>query len=270
LPSATIVLVGFAAVLGLVFGSFADAVAYREPRGISLLRESRCDACDSPVRWYRNVPVLSWLLLRGRCSSCGTFIGWHAPLVEAAAGTAFAAVAWAALARPTVGRTAWWLELAAQLILVVVSVVLVRIDLEFRRLPNAIVLPSILAVGILLGAAALLNGAPERVWQMLIAGAVLFLFYAVIRLISPRGMGGGDVKLAALVGLSLGYVGWGTVVVGAFAAFLGGGLYGIVLLTIGRATRRTAVPFGPWMIVGGWVGALTGERLWATYIGMVA
>lgn len=268
MPSGAIALTGFAAVLGLVFGSFADAVAYREPRGISLLPESRCDACGTPVRWHHNVPVLSWLLLRGRCASCGTPIGWRAPLVEAATGMAFAAVTWAALARPTVGQPSWWLELAAQLILVVASAMLVRIDLEFHRLPNAIVLPSILAVGILLGAAALVNGTPERLWQMLIAGAALFAFYAVIRLISPRGMGGGDVKLAALIGLSLGYIGWGSVLVGAFAAFLGGGLYGIVLLVLRRADRRTAVPFGPWMIAGGWVGLLTGERLWALYIGM--
>lgn len=270
MPPGAVALIVFAGVLGLVFGSFADAVAYREPRGISLLQESRCDGCGTPVRWYRNVPVLSWLLLRGRCAECRAAIGWHAPLVEAGTGIAFAGLTWAALARPTVGLASWWLELAAQLILVVVSAMLVRIDLEFRRLPNVIVLPSILIISILLAAAAFVSGTPDRLWRMFLAGAALFAFYTVIRLISPRGMGGGDVKLAALIGLGLGYIGWGSVLVGAFAAFLTGGLYGIVLLALRRATRRTAVPFGPWMIVGGWLGMIAGEQLWALYIGASA
>lgn len=265
-----IALTAFAGVLGAVFGSFADATAYRVPRGISLQRESSCDTCAKPVRWYRNVPVLSWIALRGQCRNCGASIGIHAPLIEAGTAVAFVIATIVMLWLPSAGRPSWWLELITVLFLIVVSAILIRIDLEFHRLPNAVVLPSVGVIVVLLGAAAIVDGDIQQLGRMLAGGAIQFALYGLIRLISPRGIGGGDVKLAAASGLALGYIGWGALGVGAFAAFLTGGLFGLVLILLRRATRRTAVAFGPWMIIGAWIGASVGEPVWALYFGLMS
>ena len=143
--------------------------------------------------------------------------------------------------------------------LVVVGAALAWIDLTQRRLPNRLVLPAIAASVPLLVGAALLEGAASRAVTALVGGAALFLFYLVLALVSPSGMGMGDVKLAALVGLYAGYLGWATLVAAAFAGFLAGGLAAVVGILARRATRTTAIPFGPWMLVGLWAAvALTG------------
>ncbi|MCU1410759.1 MAG: peptidase [Rhodoglobus sp.] len=145
-----------------------------------------------------------------------------------------------------------WAELPF-LGLVVVSAALSWIDLTQRRLPNRIVLPAVGASVPLLLGAALLDGDLSKGLTALAGGAALFVLYLVLALISPRGMGMGDVKLAALVGLYAGYLGWETVLVAAFAGFLVGGIVGLIGIVAGRATRKTAIPFGPWMLVGLWI-----------------
>ena len=159
------------------------------------------------------------------------------------------------------GITVWRLPgtwaLVPFLGLVVVAVALSWIDLRERRLPNRIVLPAIAASVPLLLGAAVLDGDLARWLTALAGGAALFVLYLVLALVSPRGMGMGDVKLAALVGLFAGYLGWATLVVAAFAGFLVGGLAALVGIAAGMATRTTAIPFGPWMLVGLWLAVAT-------------
>ncbi|MGN7862023.1 prepilin peptidase [Microbacterium sp. 22303] len=278
-----------AGVFGLLIGSFLNVVAYRVPAGISLMRESRCPECDAPIRWWQNVPVLSWVVLRGKCANCAAAISGRYAIVEALTGVVFVAVTWRALRLAALAQGSgaggsrmgaftdpvFWIVLVAFLYFAAVSIALTLIDLDTKRLPNAIVLPSI-AVGIaLLGLAAAVGASTGSAtsWgtflRALAGGAILYAFYFIVRVISPRGMGGGDVKLAGLVGLYLGWVGWVTLAVGAFAAFVFGGLFGIGLILLRRAKRKTAIPFGPWMIAGAWAGIAVGEPVGRWYVGML-
>jgi leader peptidase (prepilin peptidase)/N-methyltransferase len=271
-PALLAFLLVFAGLFGLVIGSFLNVVVYRVPAGIPLTRESRCPSCDAPVRPWQNVPVISWLALGGRCRTCRTPISPRYPLVEAATAVAFVAVVagllFAARTEPTPGAAPLTAVILAYLYLAAISIALTLIDLDTHRLPNAIVLPSYLVIGGLLTIACLLGAEWSGLLRAAIGGAALFAFYWLLRLIRPGGMGGGDVKLAGIIGLSLGWLGWGALVVGAFAAFVLGGVFGILLLATRRAHRRTAIPFGPWMLAGAWVGIAAGEWLAQSYIGL--
>lgn len=290
-------LVAFAGVFGLVIGSFLNVVAYRVPAGISLLRESQCPSCDQPVRWWQNVPLLSWALLRGKCASCRAPISARYPAIELLTGLAFAAVAlWWAYATGLTGpadapptpvladalttltralpfsgpAAAQLLVLAAYLWFAASGVVLTVIDLDTRRLPHAIT-GTTLGVCLALLAVACLLGADWWTLARAATGALgLYLFYGLLRLVRPDGMGGGDVRLAAVVGLMLAWLGWWPLVVGAFAAFLLGGVFGVALLVGKRAGRRSAIPFGPWIIAGAWVGVFAGEMLGRAYASLYA
>lgn len=252
------VLVG---VLGLVVGSFLNVVVWRVPRGESAVRPgSHCPECGAPVRPRDNVPVVSWLLLRARCRDCGAAISARYPLVEAATAALFVLV--------TVWR-GFTPDLPAFLYLAAIAVALTLIDLDVHRLPDVIVLPSYGVGVVLLGAAALATDDWGSLGRGLIACAALFLGYFVLLLVYPAGMGFGDVKLAGVLGLYLGWTGWGSVLVGAFSAFVLGGLFGALLMLVRRAGRKTGIPFGPWMLLGAFIGLVLGERLWATYLGLV-
>ena len=278
-PAIITFIVVFAGLIGLVIGSFLNVVVYRVPAGIPLTRESRCPHCDAPVRWWQNVPVVSWIALRGKCASCEAPISVRYPLVEAFTGVAFAGVTWFFLAgdvssrfaRSTTDETEWAalaVVIVAFLYFAAVSIALTLIDLDTHRLPNSIVLPSYL-VAIVLFTGACLLGADW--WALLRAGigmVALYGFYFALRLIRPDGMGGGDVKLAGVVGMYLGWLGWGALAVGAFAAFVLGGIFGLALIGAKKAGRRTAIPFGPWMIAGAWTGVFTGELVGRFYGGL--
>jgi leader peptidase (prepilin peptidase)/N-methyltransferase len=264
-----------AGLAGLIIGSFLNVVVYRVPAGISLSRESRCPHCDARIKPWHNVPVLSWLALRGTCSSCGARISARYPMVELVTAAAFVAVVWFALASASTALAAlsgWAMGvlIIAYLYFAAVSIALTLIDLDTRRLPNAIVLPSYIVGGILLTGASLLSGDWAALLRAGIGMAALYAFYFLLRFVRPDGMGGGDVKLAGVVGMYLGYLGWGPLVVGAFAAFVLGGVFGIALLLLRRAGRRTAIPFGPWMIAGAWVGIFSGEAIARWYVGLFA
>ncbi|WOQ70420.1 prepilin peptidase [Microbacterium limosum] len=259
-----------AGAFGLVIGSFLNVVAYRVPAGIPLTRDSRCPACDGPVRAWQNVPIASWLALRGRCAGCRAPISARYPLVELVTALAFAAIAAASLASSALPVGATLIELVAYLYFAAVSVVLTLIDQDTRRLPNTIVLPSYLVALVLFAAAVSAGADPAALVRAVVAGLLLYLFYLVLRLARPDGMGGGDVKLAGVVGIYLGWLGWGAVAVGAFAAFVLGGVFGLALMTLRRAGRRTAIPFGPWMLAGAWIGIFAGEALARGYTGLLS
>jgi prepilin signal peptidase PulO-like enzyme (type II secretory pathway) len=267
-PAALVYTLVLAAVFGLVIGSFLNVVVYRVPAGIPLTRESRCPGCDAPVRAWQNVPVLSWMLLRGRCATCRTAISARYPLVEIATALAFLGVVWAATETVAVaGVDASSIAvLLAYLWLAAVSVALTLIDLDVQRLPNAIVLPSYAVAFGLFAIAASLGADPMGLVRAAVGAAAMYGFYALLRLIRPDGMGGGDVRLAGVLGIYLGWIGWGALAVGGFAAFVLGGLYGVAVIVARRAGRRDAIPFGPWMLAGAWLGIAAGEPLAQAYV----
>ncbi|WP_240642330.1 prepilin peptidase [Microbacterium sulfonylureivorans] len=268
-PAALALVLVFAGLLGLVIGSFLNVVIYRVPAGIPLTRESRCPSCGAPVRPWQNVPVVSWLALRGRCASCGAPISVRYPLVELATALAFAGVAWLFL-----GEGAWnaasVVVTVAYLYFAAISIALALIDLDTRRLPNSIVLPGYGVVAVLFTAACLLGADWSALLRAGIGAVALYLFYFLLRVIRPAGMGGGDVKLAGVVGAYLAWLGWGSFAVGAFAAFLVGGVFGIALMLLRRAGRKSAIPFGPFMLAGAWVGIVWGESIAQWYVGLFA
>jgi leader peptidase (prepilin peptidase)/N-methyltransferase len=265
-------LVAFAAVVGLAVGSFLNVVIYRVPAGISIVAPaSACPACGHDIRARDNVPLVSWLLLGARCRDCRVRIPVRYPAVELGTALAFALVALgAAPSLPTTGvDAAQLLELVAFLYLAAISIALAAIDLDVRRLPNAIVLPAYLAGGMLLTLAALLGGRPQVLLVAAIGIVVSIVFYGILWFAKPGGMGLGDVKLAGVLGMYLGYLGWAQLAVGVATAFLLGGVFGIVLILLGRAGRTTAVPFGPWMLLGAWIGIAAGAPVAAGYLDLV-
>ena len=255
-----LVLVG---LLGLVVGSFLNVVVWRVPRGESVVSPpSTCPSCEARIAWYDNVPVVSWLVLRGRCRRCGSRITPRYLVVEALSGLLFVATAL------VVG---WNLALPAFLYLAAVSVALAAIDIDVHRLPDAIVLPSYPVAAVLLALASWDVGVGYDGGALLraaIGGIALFVLYLTLVLVNPRGMGLGDLKLSGVLGMYLGWVGWGALAVGAFGAFLLGGVFGIALMLAGRAGRKTSVPFGPWMLLGAATGVAVGEPLAAWYVAM--
>lgn len=193
------------------------------------------------------------------------------PLVRVGTALLFALVALQFASRGAPGQppasAALW-ALPAFLFLAAVSVALAAIDIGVRRLPDPIVLPSIVVGVVLLGIAGLVAGDWAPLVRAVAGGAALFAFYLALVLAYPRGMGFGDVKLAALLGLYLGWTGWDALVVGAVAAFLLGGVFSAVLVLLRRADRATAIPFGPWMLLGAWVGILLGRDIAAGYLAL--
>ena len=149
------------------------------------------------------------------------------------------------------------------------SIALALIDIDTKRLPNVLVAPALVTGVVLLGVAAVLRSDWTALLGAAIGGAGLFAMYLVLALVSRGGMGMGDVKLAAVLGLYLGFLGWGNLLVGAFAAFVFGGVFGLVLMLIRRAGRKSTIPFGPWMILGAWVGVFAGGYLADAYFGAV-
>lgn len=268
IPLVTAYALTVAALFGLVIGSFLNVVVYRVPAGLPLARPSACPACSAPVRAWQNVPVLSWLALRGRCASCRSAISPRYPLVEIATGLSFVGIAWAALdAAARSGATPADIPvLLAYLWFAAISIALTLIDLDTRRLPHAIVLPSYAVAVALLAFAVVLGADAAALVRALVGGALLYAFYFSLRWVRPDGMGGGDVTLAGLIGIHLGWIGWGALAVGGFSAFLLGGFFGIALILARRAGRRQAIPFGPWMLAGAWLGIVAGEPLAQLYL----
>ena len=253
-----------AGVLGLAVGSFLNVVIHRVPAGESVVSPpSRCPTCGRPIRVRHNVPVLGWLVLGGRCYDCRTPISARYPLVEAATGVLFAAVTWRLLAIDL----PW--ALAAYLYLVAAGLALAMIDIDVKRLPDKIVLPSYAVVAVLLTIAAL----GEHDWWPLaraaIGVAVLFAFYFALAFAYPAGMGFGDVKLAGVLGALMGYLSWSALVVATFGAFLLGAVIGVALIVAGRGGRKTAIPFGPFMIAGALITVFAGGWLADSYVRLV-
>jgi leader peptidase (prepilin peptidase)/N-methyltransferase len=238
-------LAAFFAPFGLMIGSFLNVVAYRLPRGESLVTpRSRCTSCGTEVRAIDNVPLLSWLFLRGRCRHCSTHISARYPVVELVTGLVFGAVV---LARGVGPELLLYLPFAAMLIAVA------DIDIEHRIVPNRILAP--MAVWAVAASAVV---QPDKLPELLIAGASAFSLLLLAALAHPAGMGMGDVKLAGVMGLYLGVA----VAPGLLIAFLAGSLVGIaIVLRHGPDARKRGVPFAPFLALGGLVALVARSEL---------
>lgn len=240
---------------GLVIGSFMTVVVARLPAKESVVTpRSRCPRCRAEIRNRDNIPVISWVLLRGRCHNCRERVSVEYPLTEAA--TAALAVG-AAVVYPSV-----WVDALVGLLLVMMPAIAL-IDIRYRIIPNRVTYPSLVFFPALV-VLAWLFGAPVEPLRAL-AGMGLYGGGLFVVAIVSRGMGMGDVKLAGVIGVVLGSLGLRYVGVAAGAAIIFGGLMGVAALGIGR-DRKSAIPFGPSMAAGAVVAALWGERLAATYL----
>lgn len=255
-----LLLAAAAGALGLLVGSFLNVVVHRVPAGLSVVRpRSACPSCATPIRSRDNVPVVSWILLGGRCRDCSAVVPVRYPAVEVATGLLFAALAVA------YGRSA---VLPALLWVAAAGVALFVIDLDSHRLPDAIVLPSYPVVVVLLAGGGLLTG--ELPVRRALLSTLLWLgvYGALWAGTAGRGMGLGDVKLAGLLGLALGWLGWGPSLLGLFAGFASGAAVGVLLIAAGRVTRRTPIAHGPFMLAGAALGVGAGAAAAAAWLAL--
>ncbi len=256
----TALLAGVAGLFGLVFGSFLNVVAYRVPLGRSVVNPpSACPACGAPVRPRDNIPVISWFVLRGKCRDCAAPISSRYPIVEALTGVLLAATVF-------VVDINW--VLPAYLWFTAVTLVLILTDLDHKRIPNRILYPGTIVGVLLLGSGAALDSQLSQFGRAALGGLFYFAGLFLLALIARGGFGFGDVKLAFLLGLFMAFQGWKHLVVGIFLAFFIGGLLSIALLVSRRRGRKDAIPFGPSLVLGAWIGITYGLPIADWYLGI--
>ena len=238
-------------VFGLLVGSFLNVVIARVPEGRSVWApRSACPRCSALIAWYDNIPLLSFLVLRGRCRGCRAGIPWRYPIVEATTASAFA------LAYLLLGPTPQFLVAA---VLLGALIAITAIDLRHQIIPDVISLPGIV-VGFV--ANSLLPGGVSWL-DSLIGIAVGGGIFLVIILVSGGGMGGGDMKLGAMLGA---FLGWKLGLLALLLGVLAGGAVAVVLLLRGRKGRKDAIPFGPYLALGGAVALLWGDQVLTWYL----
>lgn len=245
-----------AGAFGLIIGSFLNVVIHRLPREESLVTpRSRCPACQTPIAAWDNIPVVSFLLLGGRCRACREPISWRYPLVEGLTGFLFAL---------TVNKFGVTLQALFALVLVSSLVVVSFIDLDHQIIPNAITLPGI-PLGLLGG---LVAGQPPILDRLIGALTGAGFLYLVLlyggAMYGQDAMGEGDLNLLALVGA---FLGWRAVVVTLLVGCLSGSLVGLTLIVLKRLGRREHIPFGPFLVLGAMVSLFWGDALVAWYVG---
>ena len=238
------------AVLGAIVGSFLNVVIVRLPLGESVVTpRSRCLSCGTAIQWFDNLPVVSYLVLRGRCRECGASIAWRYPLIEAGTAGLFALAAW---------RTTSLADLLIGCLFLSALVTIASIDLERQLIPDRITLPGV-AVGFLTSFLGTRVSWLESLLGIFAGGAILF---AVI-VLSGGGMGGGDMKLGAMMGAFLGYK---LALLALFLAVIGGGFVALALLSTGIRRRKDPIPFGPFLAIAGAVAILWGEAVLTWYL----
>ena len=237
-------------LLGACLGSFFNVLIYRLPREESIVRPaSRCPACGRPVRAWENVPIVSFLLLRGKCAGCGSGISWRYPVVEAASGVGFLLIAWA---------DGPGFVLLRDLVFFSLLVPIVFIDIDHRIIPDELSLGG-LAAGILL------SFLPGGDWKgalagMVLGGGILFLTAAVYHKVTGiEGLGGGDIKLLAMIGA---FLGWRGALFTIFFGSLLGVAGGLVAMRKGDEGLKTAIPYGPYLCVAALFARFLGDLVW--------
>lgn len=253
-------LLSYSLIIGLVVGSFLNVVIYRVPLKLSIVRpRSACPQCGHLIAGRDNVPVVSWILLRGRCRQCGSPISVRYPLVELCTGILFLLTAW---------RIGPHVDLGAFLILDAALVSLAFIDLEHLLLPRSIVYPTLAGVSGWLVASATYYGQWHRLLVAIICGVAWFAAFWVLNFISPRSLGFGDVRLASVLGIALGWLGIGDLFIGFFAANLLGAVVGLSLIAAKKRKRDDPVPYGVYLAAGTIFAVLVGPVLlehWHTW-----
>jgi leader peptidase (prepilin peptidase) / N-methyltransferase len=240
-------------LFGLVVGSFLNVVVWRVPRHESVVRPgSHCPSCDTELGAVENIPVLSWLVLRGRCRHCHARISARYPLVEL-----LTAALWVGLAQ-RFGST--W-ELPPYLVLAAGLVALSLIDLDHFLLPNRVLYPTGIAMTALFAVPAVVDGQGDDYLRGVLGGAAAFAVFFVIHVVQPRGMGFGDVRLSFVLGFALGWLSWGHVYLGLFLGFLLGAVLGTLLIALRLRTRKDHVPFGPFLAAGAMIAIYWGTQI---------
>jgi leader peptidase (prepilin peptidase)/N-methyltransferase len=253
------VIIALAGLTGLLVGSFLNVIAHRVPAGLSVVRPpSRCPKCESEIRKRDNIPVLSWILLRGMCRDCSEPISMRYPMVELATAALFAATA------VVIGES--WV-LLAYLWFAALTFVLSLVDIEHKRLPNRILYPGTAVGAVLLAAGAAGGGDLSSLWRGLAGGVAYFGMLLLVALLARGGFGMGDVKLAFVLGLFAAFISWEALFVAVFGAFVLGGLASILLLLLTKASRKDAIPFGPWLVLGSWLAIVVGDAVAEWYLG---
>lgn len=254
------VLITLFAVLGLLVGSFLNVVAYRVPAGLSVVSpRSACPGCGHPIGALDNVPVLSWLVLRGRCRHCQQRISIRYPLIEAATAVLFV-LTWQVVGLAWVLPGYFWF--------VALTFVLAIIDLETKRLPNRIMYPGTAIAVAILTVGAIVDGESGALLRAALGGLAYFAAMYGLAIAARGGFGFGDVKLAFVLGVFVTYASWGSVAVAAVGGFVIGGVVAVGLLAARRAQRKSAIPFGPSMVVAAWLAIVWGEPIWEWYRGL--
>jgi leader peptidase (prepilin peptidase)/N-methyltransferase len=243
-------------LFGTIIGSFLNVCICRIPAGQSIVSPaSRCPECGAAIRWYQNVPVVSYLLLRGRCASCGTAISLRYPLVETLTGLLFV---WVWL------RFGWQAATPLYWVFAAALVVITFIDLDHQIIPDVISLPGII-VGFLTALAIPWLSWSDSLLGILLGGGSLFLVAEVYhRLTGQEGMGGGDIKLLAMIGA---FLGWKAILPVIFLGSLAGSLVGVPLMIAKRSDGKLAIPFGPFLTLGAIICLLWGRFLLVWYLG---
>jgi leader peptidase (prepilin peptidase) / N-methyltransferase len=260
--------------LGTLIGSFLNVVVYRVPLGKSIVSPpSACGSCGHQVRGYDNIPLISWLVLRGKCRDCGSAISVRYPLVELAGALFFAAVALRFVPAITAAvsteiAVAGILSFVAFLYLAAISIALTLIDIDTHRLPNVIVLPAYAVGAVLLGAASFIGADMASLGRAAIGAGAMGGIYLLLAVVRPGGMGIGDVKLAGVLGFFLGWLGCDVLAVGFISGFILGGLFGVALIAFRGARAKSGIPFGPWMLAGAWIGILGGQLIATAYLSL--
>lgn len=244
-------------LLGLVVGSFLNVVVYRVPRGLSIVSPpSACPECHHPIAGRDNIPVVSYLVLRGRCRSCAAPISLRYPLVELAGAALFAGAA---------ARLGYSATLVSVLAFLAGLLALALIDLEHLKLPKSIVYTTLYTVGVALITQATTTGQWHRLLVAVICSAAWFVLFLGLNLLSPRYLGFGDVRLAPVLGLELGWFGVRYVILGFFAANLIGSVIGVALIATKRLRRDQPVPYGVFLAMGAALAIYAGPELLAPF-----
>ncbi len=248
-------LIIYCSLLGLVVGSFLNVVIYRVPLNLSIVRpRSACPNCHHPIKERDNIPVVSWILLHGRCRNCHSPISVRYPLVEFSTGVLFAMTTW---------RLGTHLDLVAYLVLDAALIALALIDLEKLLLPRSIVYPTLAGVGAWLLVSAAYYGQWHRFLVAVLCAAGWFAVFFVLNFFSPRSLGFGDVRLSAVLGLALGWLGLGVVLIGFFVSNLVGAVVGLTLIGLKKRERDEPVPYGVYLAFGTILAVLVGPALLA-------
>jgi leader peptidase (prepilin peptidase)/N-methyltransferase len=251
-------LIVLCALLGLAVGSFLNVVIYRVPRNQSIVSpRSACPLCGAPIRERDNIPVVSWLLLRGRCRDCGGVVSARYPIVELTCGILFAG---------TAAKFGFKWDLPAYLVFFAGLLALSCIDIELLVLPKKIVYPLLISVFALFVMAAAATGEWHDLLVAMSCGAGWFIVFFAMNLISPRVLGFGDVRLAPLLGLALGWLGVGYALLGFFAANVIGAAVGVVLILMKRMSRSDRIPYGVFLALGCVVSVFAGAQLLSPFM----